>query len=252
MRSTQVITISLLTALALSALFLSRPIPKPENSPHTANGKGLNAILAELKTEEGRMKYTRLYDDLCASCHGPDLKGISERGTPSLLRPIFSSRQSVFVIAEKIFSGSDKMPSFSQTLTRPEIVGLSLWVVSKVVPQASKASQPTQTINWTLSGTLKLGQYAKKNGILFLFAKTNPSMKGPPLIVKKLSLSSRVPFSLSAQDAMMGRPIPEGTTLYVQARIDTDGNPLTKTGEPQTKIKKVTVKGQITNFVLEF
>ncbi|HEX8169316.1 MAG TPA: tetratricopeptide repeat protein [Thermoanaerobaculia bacterium] len=65
-----------------------------------------------------------------------------------------------------------------------------------------------------------------KGGILFVIAR-NPA-GGPPAAVKRLEgVQFPVTIDLSSADSMMGQPLPPSFRL--EARLDSDGNPLTKT-----------------------
>jgi len=89
------------------------------------------------------------------------------------------------------------------------------------MPSAPSAGGPSVTI------TLDLAPSARgKNGVLFVMAR-NPT-GGPPVAVKRLQVAQfPVTFTLGQADSMMGQPFPANFRL--EARLDADGNPLTKT-----------------------
>lgn len=74
--------------------------------------------------------------------------------------------------------------------------------------------------------TLQLDPAARsKTGTLFVIAR--PLAGGPPVAVKRLQgVSFPVTFSFGSADSMMGQPIPDKFRL--EARLDSDGDPLTK------------------------
>lgn len=66
---------------------------------------------------------------------------------------------------------------------------------------------------------------APANGVLFVIAR-NPA-GGPPAAVKRVNVTSfPVTIDLSQADSMMGQPLPDHFRL--EARLDSDGDPLTK------------------------
>ncbi len=66
---------------------------------------------------------------------------------------------------------------------------------------------------------------SKKSGIVFVMAR-NPA-GGPPVAVKRMQVASfPVTFSFGSADSMMGQPLPDKFRL--EARLDSDGDPLTK------------------------
>ena len=78
-------------------------------------------------------------------------------------------------------------------------------------------------------------------GVLFIIAK-RASGGGPPVAVKKID-NPKFPlqFELGSKDMMMGGAWPEAVIL--SARIDLDGNAMTKDDAPQTK-EGLTLKGE--------
>lgn len=82
----------------------------------------------------------------------------------------------------------------------------------------------------TISGTLELGSAnasIQPGAVLFVTARAAGVTAGPPLAAKRLPVTSfPVAFSISAADSMMGQDLPE--RLRIEARIDSDGNALTR------------------------
>jgi tetratricopeptide (TPR) repeat protein len=68
---------------------------------------------------------------------------------------------------------------------------------------------------------------ATKTGVLYVIARTPGVTSGPPLAVKRLNVTSfPITVDLSSADSMMGQPLPK--KVHLEARLDSDGNPLTK------------------------
>jgi tetratricopeptide (TPR) repeat protein len=77
--------------------------------------------------------------------------------------------------------------------------------------------------------TLKLANAAKlpREGVIFVTARAAGVASGPPAAVKRLPVSAfPMTVDLSAADSMMGQALPE--KMRVEARIDSDGDPLTR------------------------
>lgn len=80
-----------------------------------------------------------------------------------------------------------------------------------------------------LSGKVRLadGLVADTQGTLFIIARRAAEGGGPPVAVRKTSAAALpMDFSLGDKDMVMGGAWPE--QIWLQARIDRDGNPMTK------------------------
>jgi hypothetical protein len=63
--------------------------------------------------------------------------------------------------------------------------------------------------------------------VVFVIARAQGVTAGPPAAVKRLTATSfPMQVDLSSADSMMGQPLPP--KLRLEARIDSDGDPLTK------------------------
>lgn len=70
-----------------------------------------------------------------------------------------------------------------------------------------------------------------RDRVLFVIVRPAGTQGGPPSAVKRLSVTSQsIAFSIGAGDSMAGAPLPPKASI--EARIDADGNPLTREGEP--------------------
>jgi cytochrome c-type biogenesis protein CcmH len=66
-----------------------------------------------------------------------------------------------------------------------------------------------------------------QNAVIFLIARPQGVTAGPPVAVKRLTAASfPLQVDFSSADSMMGQPLP--AKFHLEARIDSDGDPLTK------------------------
>jgi tetratricopeptide (TPR) repeat protein len=73
--------------------------------------------------------------------------------------------------------------------------------------------------------TLNLESTAPPSGVLFVIAR-NPA-GGPPAAVKRIPVTSfPITVDISQADSMLGQPLPD--LFRLEARLDSDGDPLTK------------------------
>jgi tetratricopeptide (TPR) repeat protein len=85
--------------------------------------------------------------------------------------------------------------------------------------------RPATPLHVTLN--LAKGATAPHQGVIFITARTSGITSGPPAAVKRVALASfPIAVELSAADSMMGQPLP--ATMRIEARIDSDGDPLTR------------------------
>lgn len=90
---------------------------------------------------------------------------------------------------------------------------------------ASSSSPAESPTHITLQ--LAAGRSVPPNGVIFVLARGAGVTSGPPSAVKRLPLSSfPIEVDLSSADSMMGQPLPP--SLRVEARIDSDGNAMTR------------------------
>jgi len=87
---------------------------------------------------------------------------------------------------------------------------------------APAASGPSIHVTLTLAGAPP-----SPNAVLFIIARAAGQTAGPPAAVKRIAGPTfPLEIDLSAADSMMGQPLP--ATVRIEARIDSDGDPLTK------------------------
>ncbi len=86
------------------------------------------------------------------------------------------------------------------------------------------------------------GAQAKTGEILFIIGRPAGVSAGPPAAVKRLTVGTfPIEVSLTNADMMMGGTLPE--KLDITARVDGDGNPLTKNDGVRGEAKSVAVGG---------
>jgi cytochrome c-type biogenesis protein CcmH len=82
-----------------------------------------------------------------------------------------------------------------------------------------------------LSGVIELPDGLRSRvgpgALVFLTVRDAGATEGPPVAVKRLSATSfPLPFAVGPADSMMGQPLP--ARARVEARVDSDGDPLTR------------------------
>lgn len=100
--------------------------------------------------------------------------------------------------------------------------------------------------------TIKLaaGAQAKAGEIIFVIARPAGVAAGPPAAVKRLTVESfPIEVSLTNADMMMGGSLPKA--LDITARVDGDGNPLTKNDGVRGQVKGVIVGGDAASLTLQ-
>ncbi len=95
-----------------------------------------------------------------------------------------------------------------------------------------------------VSGTVDLDPSLKNKlqpgGVLFVFARAAGASGGPPVAVKRLPARFPAAFELNEADSMMGQPLPD--RLLIEARLDEDGDPTTRSPtDPKARLDRVSV-----------
>jgi tetratricopeptide (TPR) repeat protein len=93
-----------------------------------------------------------------------------------------------------------------------------------------------------VSGTIDVDPSVRNRiapgAVLFVFAREAGAVGGPPVAVKRLSPTFPAVFELSESDSMMGQPFPD--TLVIEARLDSDGDPTTRSPtDPKARVEQV-------------
>lgn len=104
-------------------------------------------------------------------------------------------------------------------------------------PQIGAAEAPVeQPIHVTLDVDPAAKSKVSPNAILFVFARAEGVTAGPPSAVKRLAgVTFPLSFDLSSADSMMGQPLPPRVRL--EARLDSDGNAMTKDPNDPTVVQ---------------
>lgn len=94
-----------------------------------------------------------------------------------------------------------------------------------------------------VSGTLSLGEGVDTGGAQLLYVSLRDPAGGPPLAARKIPVTSwPIAFEIRASDqiAMGGSPRPLPAAFVVSARLDADGDPMTREpGAPEARIEGV-------------
>ena len=116
-------------------------------------------------------------------------------------------------------------------------------VPSAAAPVPSPAPAPASS-GKSVRVTLNLEAPAPPHGVLFVIAR-NPA-GGPPYAVKRIEASGfPITIDIGQADSMMGQQIPDSFRL--EARLDSDGDPLTKPPtDPQAAVDNVAPGAVIT------
>ncbi len=93
-----------------------------------------------------------------------------------------------------------------------------------------------------IAGTIELEpslrSAAPPAGVLFVFVRAAHAEGGPPIAVKRLPAIFPAAFDLGQADSMMGQEFPD--RLVIEARLDSDGNPMTRDpADPKARIDDV-------------
>ena len=71
------------------------------------------------------------------------------------------------------------------------------------------------------------GVAVPQQGVIFIIVRAAGVKSGPPAAVKRLAISTfPMTVNLSSADSMMGQPLP--AKMRIEARIDADGDPMTR------------------------
>jgi tetratricopeptide (TPR) repeat protein len=107
-------------------------------------------------------------------------------------------------------------------------------------PEVAPRAEPVRSAADRVSGRIEMdgGRAAPAGGIVFVTARAVGQTEGPPLAVKRLPASFPVSFTLGREDSMMGEPLPN--ELRLDARLDGDGDPLTRSPQdPSARLDSV-------------
>jgi len=92
---------------------------------------------------------------------------------------------------------------------------------------------------------LASGRSVPPQGIIFIIARAAGVTSGPPVAVKRLPIGSfPITVDLTSADSMMGQQLP--AKLRIEARIDSDGDPMTRDpNDPSASVDGVVAGGRV-------
>ena len=95
-----------------------------------------------------------------------------------------------------------------------------------------------------------LNYSGQARGTIFIIARAAGVTAGPPAAVKRLPLSAfPITVDLSMADSMMGQPLPQ--KMRIEARIDSDGDPLTRDPKDPAAVIEGVVLGKSISLTLK-
>lgn len=117
---------------------------------------------------------------------------------------------------------------------------------------APEPQHPTAPVGPGFRGTVDVDPAIRliiaPGAVLFLIARAEGVTTGAPIAVKRLPATVPVDFTITSADSMMGQPLPARVRL--EARIDSDGNPLTRDANDPVAVKDGVALGQSTRLIL--
>ena len=126
-------------------------------------------------------------------------------------------------IREAIRRHPEEQGRLSQVLDEMRARANANGVPSAAPPTAPAAETPSVHVTLNLAPNAKVSA----SGVIFVIARAEGVTAGPPAAVKRLPVGAfPMTVEISAADSMMGQPLPP--RMRIEARIDSDGNPLTK------------------------
>jgi cytochrome c-type biogenesis protein CcmH len=107
---------------------------------------------------------------------------------------------------------------------------------------ASAQAEPRASSGRRVAGTVDIDPSIRDaiapGAVLFVFARKAGSAEGPPVAAKRLPATFPTAFELSEADSMMGQPFPDA--LLIEARLDSDGDPTTRSPtDPKARLDRV-------------
>jgi tetratricopeptide (TPR) repeat protein len=114
--------------------------------------------------------------------------------------------------------------------------------VGLATPGGAQRPPATATPGKHVSGTVDLDPALRDpispQAVLFVFVRQAGASAGPPIAVKRLPPKFPAAFELSEADAMLGQPFPDA--LLLEARLDSDGDPMTRSPtDPKARLDRV-------------
>ncbi|HVT43899.1 MAG TPA: tetratricopeptide repeat protein [Thermoanaerobaculia bacterium] len=116
---------------------------------------------------------------------------------------------------------------------------------------AAPATPALSTDPKSVAGTIALSGSRSGGGILFITARPEGVVGGPPVAVVRIEAAAfPVAFQLTSAHSMMGQPLPE--RLRIDVRLDADGDAMTRDpSEPKAAVDSVTLGDQNLRITLQ-
>src|SRR5207244_8070367 len=112
---------------------------------------------------------------------------------------------------------------------------------------APAASSSPEAVHVTLA--LAAGMAPPQQGIIYVIARAAGVSAGPPAAVKRMPLSTfPLTFDVSSADSMMGQPLPP--KIHLEARIDSDGDAMTRDPKDPAAVADNVATGSSTTLTL--
>jgi tetratricopeptide (TPR) repeat protein len=97
----------------------------------------------------------------------------------------------------------------------------------KLQASGGQAPSPVSAPQGVIHIALEVDPAKARNGTVYVTARAEGVMAGPPIAVKRLSaVLLPTTIDLTSADSMLGQPLPP--KVRIEARVDSDGNPLTR------------------------
>ena len=139
---------------------------------------------------------------------------------------------------------TSELPPNHPPIEAPGAPGAAAGAMATAAPSAPSSPD---AIHVTLA--LGAGTAVPPQGIIYVIARPAGVSAGPPAAVKRLPLSSfPLRFDLSSADSMMGQPLPP--KIHIEARIDSDGDAMTKDPKDPTASADNVATGSSTTLTL--
>lgn len=121
------------------------------------------------------------------------------------------------------------------------------------IPAATSVPRPAaapggQAVSGTVDVDPAIKMAIAPGAVLFVIARAEGTTTGAPIAVKRLPAIVPFDFTITSADSMMGQPLPPRVRL--EARIDSDGNALTRDPNDPVAVKDGVALGQSVRLVL--
>ena len=113
-----------------------------------------------------------------------------------------------------------------------------------------QAPPPVQASGPAIHVKIDLAAGARSTGVLYVMARDESAAGGPPAAVKRVEVTSfPITVDLTAADSMMGQPLP--SKIRLEARLDGDGNVMTRAPDDPSAAKDNVAQGASVTLTLK-